>query len=54
MRGKFALDLRHMDERPVPARFLVHRCMAPTDRGAASNIGRPIPTVGGPSYYYTK
>src|SRR5438445_2925725 len=25
MRGKFALDLRHMDERPVPARFKLAR-----------------------------
>ena len=26
--------------------ILVRRSMAPTGRGAASNIGRPIPTVG--------
>ena len=25
MRGKLALDLRHMDERPVPARFKLTR-----------------------------
>jgi hypothetical protein len=26
--------------------ILVHRSMEPTGRGAASNIGQPIPTVG--------
>jgi hypothetical protein len=33
----------------VQTAILVRRCMAPTDRGVASNIGRPIPTVGGPA-----
>jgi hypothetical protein len=31
----------------VQAAILVRRCMEPTGRGAASNIGQPIPTVGG-------
>jgi hypothetical protein len=30
----------------VQAAILVRRSMEPTDRGAASNIGQPIPTVG--------
>jgi hypothetical protein len=30
----------------VQIAILVRRSMEPTDRGAASNIGRPIPTVG--------
>ena len=30
----------------VQAAILVRRSMEPTGRGAASNIGRPIPTVG--------
>jgi hypothetical protein len=30
----------------VQAAILVRRSMGPTGRGAASNIGRPIPTLG--------
>jgi hypothetical protein len=30
--------------------ILVRRSMEPTGRGASSNIGQLIPTVGGPSY----
>jgi len=30
----------------VQTAILVRRSMEPTDRGAASNIGRPIPTFG--------
>ena len=33
----------------VQAAILVRRSMAPTGRGAASNIGQPIPTVGVPA-----
>jgi len=34
--------------RPVAlTAILVRRSMEPTGRGAASNIGQPIPTVGG-------
>jgi hypothetical protein len=33
----------------VQAAILVRRSMEPTGRGAANNIGQPIPTVGGPA-----
>jgi hypothetical protein len=33
----------------VQTATLVRRSMEPTGRGAASNIGQPIPTVGGPA-----
>ena len=33
----------------VQIAILVRRSMEPTDRGAASNIGQPIPTVGVPA-----
>ena len=33
----------------VPTAILARRSMAPTGRGAASNIGQPIPTVGVPA-----
>src|SRR5258708_20055978 len=44
MRGKFALDLRHMDERPVPARFKLARHQPV--RGV-SGIVLPEGSVGG-------
>ena len=33
----------------VPIAILVRRSMEPTGRGAASNIGQPIPTLGVPA-----
>ena len=33
----------------VQTAILVRRSMEPTGRGVASNIGQPIPTLGGPA-----